>query len=80
VLFVGSAANLRAEVRGLFHGDPRRKVPQLLRETETIDWSECADEHAAKERAAALVAEHAPRFNLVPTGRKRRSRARAITS
>lgn len=76
VLFVGGAANLRAEVRGLFHGDPRRKVPQLLRETEAIDWSECPDEHAAAVQAAALVAELAPRFNQGPKSRKRRSRAR----
>jgi DNA polymerase III subunit epsilon len=76
LLFVAGAANLRAEVRGLFHGDPRRKVPQLLRETTAIDWFECADESEAHARAGELVAAHAPRFNDVPARRKRRSRAR----
>jgi DNA polymerase-3 subunit epsilon len=63
VLYVGHAANLRQRVRGYFHGEPRRKVPQLLRETEAIDWTECADERDAVAEEARLVAELRPRFN-----------------
>jgi DNA polymerase III subunit epsilon len=63
VLYVGHAANLRSRVRGYFHGQPRRKVPQMLRETEAIDWIECADEREAAEQEERLVAEHSPRFN-----------------
>ena len=36
VLYVGKATNLRARVRSYFGGDDRRKVPQLLRETERM--------------------------------------------
>jgi DNA polymerase-3 subunit epsilon len=63
VLYVGHAANLRARVRGYFHGEPRRKVPQMLRETEAIDWIECSDERDAAAQEARLVSELAPRFN-----------------
>jgi DNA polymerase-3 subunit epsilon len=66
VLYVGRAANLRAHVRGYFHGEPRRKVPQLLRETEAIDWIECDDDQLAAEREARLIEELAPRFNRRP--------------
>ncbi len=62
VLFVGRATNLRARVRAHFHGD-RRKVPQLLRETEAIDWIECTDDLEASVREARLVQELEPRFN-----------------
>jgi DNA polymerase-3 subunit epsilon len=70
VLYIGRTSNLRAHVRGYFHGEPRRKVPQLLRETETIDWIECDDEQVAAEREARLIEEHAPRFN--PRARAKR--------
>jgi DNA polymerase-3 subunit epsilon len=63
VLYVGRAVNLRARVRGYFHGEPRRRVPQLLRETEAIDWTECDDERVAAEQEARLIAELDPQFN-----------------
>jgi DNA polymerase-3 subunit epsilon len=62
VLYVGRATNLRTSVRSHFRGD-RRKVPQLLCETETIDWIECTDELEASVREARLIREHEPRFN-----------------
>jgi DNA polymerase-3 subunit epsilon len=67
VLHVGAAPNLRARVRGYFHGEPRRKVPQLLRETEAIDWTELADEAEAVAEQARLVAELRPRFDRAGT-------------
>ena len=59
---MGRAANLRTSVRSHFRGD-RRKVPQLVCETEAIDWIECADELEASVREARLIREHEPRFN-----------------
>jgi DNA polymerase-3 subunit epsilon len=77
VVFVGRAANLRSGVRSHFHGNHRRKVPQLLRETEGIDWIECADVLEASVREAHLIRELDPRFNRPP---KRRAAKRAPQS
>jgi DNA polymerase-3 subunit epsilon len=80
LLYVGHAANLRARVRGHFHAEPHRKVPQMLRETEAIEWDECADERSAAEQEARLVAEHAPRFNRRPGRSKPRRKTRATAA
>ncbi len=63
VLYVGKATNLRARVRSYFGGDDRKKVPQLLRETEAIDWIECSHELEASIRELRLIRELEPRFN-----------------
>jgi DNA polymerase-3 subunit epsilon len=63
ILYVGKATNLRARVRSYFGGDDRRKVPQLLRETEAIDWIECTHELEAAVRELRLIQELEPRFN-----------------
>lgn len=63
VLYVGKAANLRSRVRSYFGGDDRKKVPQLLHETEAIDWIECADDLEASVREARLIRDLEPRFN-----------------
>ncbi len=63
VLYVGKATNLRSRVRSYFGGDDRRKVPQLLRETEAIDWIECGHELEASVRETRLIQELEPRFN-----------------
>lgn len=63
VLYVGKATNLRSRVRSYFSGDDRRKVPQLLRETEAIDWIECSHELEAAVRELRLIQEIEPRFN-----------------
>jgi DNA polymerase-3 subunit epsilon len=63
VLYVGKATNLRTRVRSYFSGDDRRKVPQLLRETETIDHVLCAHPAEAAVREIRLIHEHQPRFN-----------------
>ena len=41
VLYVGKASNIRARVRSYFSTYNRRKVEQLLRETETIEHTLC---------------------------------------
>jgi DNA polymerase-3 subunit epsilon len=63
VLYVGKATNLRTRVRSYFSGDDRRKVPQLLREAEGLDWIVCRDELEASVREARLIRELEPRFN-----------------
>ena len=61
VLYVGKATNVRSRVRSYFYGDPRRKIRDLLRETETID---CRTFHctleAEIEETRALMAESPP--------------------
>ena len=63
ILYVGKATNLRSRVRSYFGGDDRKKVPQLLRETEAIDWIECSHELEASVRETRLIQELEPRFN-----------------
>ena len=63
VLYVGKATNLRSRVRSYFGGDDRKKVPQLLRETEAIDWIECSHELEASVRELRLIQELEQRFN-----------------
>jgi DNA polymerase-3 subunit epsilon len=68
VLYVGKATNLRSRVRSYFGSDDRRKVPQLLRETQSIDWTVCADDLEASVREARLIRELEPRFNRLGKG------------
>jgi DNA polymerase III subunit epsilon len=70
VLFVGRADNLRAGVRAHFRGD-RRVVPQLVRETEAVDWIECDHELEAAVHEVRLVRRFAPRFNRTGPGARR---------
>lgn len=63
VLYVGKATDLRARVRSYFSADKRRKIHQLLRETERIDHRECHDPLEAAVTEIRLIHEHEPRFN-----------------
>jgi len=63
VLYVGKATNLRERVRSYFTSDDRRKVPQLLRETTSIDHRVCADAFEAEVREGRLIRALQPRFN-----------------
>jgi DNA polymerase III subunit epsilon len=62
VIYVGKATNLRTRIRSHFRGDQRR-VPQVLLETESMDWIECADDLEASVREARLLRDLEPRFN-----------------
>ena len=62
-LYVGKATNLRSRVRSYFSGDDRRKIPQLLRETATIDHVVCDDPIEAAIREIRLIQQWQPRFN-----------------
>ena len=63
VLYVGKATNLRSRVRSYFSSDDRRKVPQLLRETVSIDHLVCRGPFEAAVREIRLIQELQPRFN-----------------
>ena len=63
VLYVGKATNLRARVRSYFSTEDRRKVPQLLRETHTIEHRVCGGPFEAAVRELRLIQRLEPRFN-----------------
>ena len=63
VLYVGKATNIRSRVRSYFSSDKRRKVEQLLRETETIEHTLCAGPLQAEILELRLIQELQPRFN-----------------
>ncbi|CAN5850938.1 DEDD exonuclease domain-containing protein [soil metagenome] len=66
-LYVGKATNLRARVRSYFSGDERRKVGQLLRETERIDHTTCPTPLEAAVLEVRLIHRLEPRFNRQST-------------
>lgn len=63
VLYVGKATNLRARVRSYFSTDRRRKVDQLLRETQHIEHTVCAGPLEAEVLELRLIQKLRPRFN-----------------
>ena len=63
VLYVGKAGNLRARVRSYFSGEERRKVSQLLRETQAIDHVVCPGTLEASVLEVRLIHRHQPPFN-----------------
>jgi DNA polymerase-3 subunit epsilon len=63
VLYVGKASNLRSRVRSYFSGDQRRKVGQLLRETQRIEHQVSPTVLHAAVREVRLIHEHQPRYN-----------------
>jgi len=63
VLYVGKAANLRTRVRSYFSGDRRKKVAQLLRETDDIQHVVCPGPLEAEVLEVRMIHEHQPRFN-----------------
>ncbi|HWC12647.1 MAG TPA: hypothetical protein VG455_15670, partial [Acidimicrobiales bacterium] len=63
VLYVGKATDLRSRVRSYFSGDERRKVGQLLRETESIDHIVCPGPLEAAVLEVRLIHRHLPPFN-----------------
>ena len=62
-LYVGKAVDLRRRVRSYFTGDDRRKVGQMLRETQAIDHVVCAGELEASVLEVRLIHQWVPRFN-----------------
>ena len=63
VLYVGKATDLRARVRSYFGNDDRRKIVDLLKETDTVRHWVCPTPLEAAVREVRLIAHHRPRFN-----------------
>lgn len=63
VLYVGKATDLRARVRSYFSSDQRRKVAQLLRETESISIDVTASTLEAEILELRAILREQPRFN-----------------
>jgi len=68
ILYVGKATNLRARVRSYFSSDDRRKIPQLLRETASIDHIVCRGPLEAAVLELRMIQQHEPRFNRQSKG------------
>ena len=62
-LYVGKATNLRQRVRSYFSSDDRRKIGQLLRETQQIDHIPCTGTLDAAVLELRLIHRLQPRFN-----------------
>ncbi len=69
-LYVGTATDLRARVRSYFGSDPRRRVPDLLRETARIEHWVTPTAIEAEVAEARLIRREDPRYNR--RGRPRR--------
>ena len=63
VLYVGKAGNLRSRVRSYYSTDQRRKVTQLLHETQRIDHQVCRNGLESAVLEIRLIHKHLPRFN-----------------
>ena len=63
VLYVGKATNVRSRVRSYFYGDPRRKIRNLLRETEKIDCLTFACTLEAEIEEARAIRSLSPPYN-----------------
>lgn len=62
-LYIGKATDLRARVRSYFYGDPRRKIRDLLRETQGIVVEPHATTLEAEVAEARAIAEESPPYN-----------------
>ncbi|HYN37438.1 MAG TPA: DEDD exonuclease domain-containing protein, partial [Actinomycetota bacterium] len=68
-LYVGKATDLRSRVRSYFYGDPRRKIRNLLRETQSISYETHPTTLEAEVAEARAIALESPPYNRV--GKKR---------
>ncbi|MEA2452990.1 MAG: polymerase subunit epsilon [Actinomycetota bacterium] len=64
-LYVGKATNVRARVRSYFYGDPRRKIKNLLRETQAITVEQHGSPLEAEIAEARAIQRELPPYNRV---------------
>jgi len=62
-LYVGKATNLKARVRSYFYGDPRRKIKDLLRETQAITVEVHATPVEAEVAETRAIQREMPPYN-----------------
>jgi DNA polymerase III subunit epsilon len=62
-LYVGKATDLRARVRSYFYGDPRRKIRDLLRETQDVSFETHETTLEAEVAEARAIARELPPYN-----------------
>jgi DNA polymerase III subunit epsilon len=63
ILYVGKATNLRERVRSYFSSDERRKIGNMLRETQGVRHIVCGSTLEAAVLEVRLIHEHSPRYN-----------------
>jgi DNA polymerase III subunit epsilon len=63
VLYVGKATNLRERVRSYFSSDERRKIGNMLRETQGVRHIVCGSTLEAAVLEVRLIHQHFPRYN-----------------
>jgi DNA polymerase III subunit epsilon len=63
ILYVGKATNLRERVRSYFSSDERRKIGNMLRETQGVRHIVCGSTLEAAVLEVRLIHEHFPRYN-----------------
>lgn len=71
IIYVGKATNLRQRVRSYFGSDDRRKIGQLLRETQRISHATTPNVLAAEVLELRYLQQLAPRYNKVGTAPQR---------
>jgi DNA polymerase-3 subunit epsilon len=68
-LYVGKATDIRSRVRSYFYGDPRRKIRDLLKETQSIAAEPHASMLEAEVAEAQAIATELPPYNRVGKSR-----------
>ena len=63
VLYVGKATDLRSRLRTYFGADRRRRIADLIRETDRVEWTVTATLLEAEVREVRAIHHHRPRYN-----------------
>ena len=63
LIYVGKADNLRTRVRSYFYGDERRRISDLLRQLDRVEYRVCAHSLESEITELRLIHAHRPRFN-----------------